>query len=31
VPFVEDDETIFMKTIIPSHKMTKLYLGGNVE
>ena len=31
VPFVEDDETIFMKTIIPSRKMTKLYLGGNAE
>jgi uncharacterized DUF497 family protein len=31
VPFVEDDETIFMKTIIPSRKMTKRYLGGNAE
>ena len=28
VPFVEGDETIFLKTIIPSRKMTKLYLGG---
>ncbi|HOO77714.1 MAG TPA: BrnT family toxin [bacterium] len=28
VPFVEDDEVIFMKTIVPSRKMTKLYLGG---
>lgn len=28
VPFVEDDETIFLKTIIPSRKMTKVYLGG---
>lgn len=28
VPFVEDDETIFLKTIIPSRKMTKQYLGG---
>ena len=28
VPFVEDDETIFLKTIIPSRKMTKTYLGG---
>ena len=26
VPFVEDDETIFLKTIIPSRKMTKKYL-----
>ena len=29
VPFVEGDEAIFLKTIIPSRKMTKLYLGGN--
>jgi uncharacterized DUF497 family protein len=29
VPFVEDDQTIFLKTIIPSRKMTKRYLGGN--
>jgi hypothetical protein len=28
VPFVEGDEVIFLKTIIPSRKMTKLYLGG---
>lgn len=28
VPFVEDDERIFLKTIIPSRKMTKQYLGG---
>lgn len=28
VPFVEDDDVIFLKTIIPSRKMTKLYLGG---
>jgi len=28
VPFVEDDKTIFLKTIIPSRKMTKQYLGG---
>jgi len=26
VPFVEDEEKIFLKTIIPSRKMTKLYL-----
>ncbi len=28
VPFVEDDEVIFLKTIIPSRKMKKKYLGG---
>jgi len=28
VPFVEDDEKIFLKTIIPSRKYTKKYLGG---
>lgn len=28
VQFVEDDERIFLKTIIPSRKMTKQYLGG---
>jgi len=28
VPFVEDEETIFLKTIIPSRKMTRIYLGG---
>jgi uncharacterized DUF497 family protein len=27
VPFVEDDEEIFLKTIIPSRKMKKRYLG----
>lgn len=26
VPFVEDDEKIFFKTIIPSRKMTKKYI-----
>nr|VFJ47105.1 MAG: hypothetical protein BECKFM1743A_GA0114220_100445 [Candidatus Kentron sp. FM]VFJ47632.1 MAG: hypothetical protein BECKFM1743C_GA0114222_100484 [Candidatus Kentron sp. FM]VFK07648.1 MAG: hypothetical protein BECKFM1743B_GA0114221_100474 [Candidatus Kentron sp. FM] len=33
VPFVEnsveDNEVIFLKTIIPSRKITKQYLGGN--
>ena len=29
VPFVEDDGVIFLKTIIPSRKMTKQYLGGD--
>ncbi len=28
VPFVERDNVIFLKTIIPSRKMTRLYLGG---
>jgi len=28
VPFVDDDVMIFLKTIIPSRKMTKQYLGG---
>lgn len=27
VPFVETDDAIFLKTIIPSRKMTKRYLG----
>ena len=28
VPYVETDDEIFLKTIIPSRKATKLYLGG---
>ena len=31
VPFVEDDDVIFLKTIIPSRKMTKLYIGGDTK
>jgi len=31
VPFVEDDEAILLKTIMPSRKMTKQYLGGDAE
>jgi hypothetical protein len=31
VPFVESDKEIFLKTIIPSRKMTKLYLGGDSQ
>lgn len=31
VPFVEDDQTIFLKTIIPSRKMTRHYLGGDTK
>ena len=27
VPFVEDERLIFLKTIIPSRKATKQYLG----
>ncbi len=29
VPFVETEETVFLKTIIPSRKMTKIYLTGD--
>jgi uncharacterized DUF497 family protein len=28
VPYVEDEESIFLKTIIPSRKFTKLYRGA---
>jgi len=28
VPFVESDGVVFLKTIIPSRKMKKKYLGG---
>lgn len=28
VPYVENDEEFFLKTIIPSRKATKQYLGG---
>lgn len=31
VPFIEDDDIIFMKTIVPSRKMTKRYLGGDTK
>ncbi len=31
VPFVEEDEVVFLKTIIPSRKMTKKYLGEKDE
>ncbi len=27
VPFVEDENIIFLKTVIPSRKMTRKYLG----
>jgi hypothetical protein len=29
VPFVESEEIVFLKTIIPSRKITKKYLGGD--
>ena len=28
VPFIESDDEVFLKTIIPSRKATKIYLGG---
>ncbi len=29
VPFVEDDQKVFLKTIIPSRKLTKKFLSGD--
>ncbi len=31
VPFVEDDEKIFLKTIIPSRKATKKYITSHIS
>ena len=31
VPFVESDEAVFLKTIIPSRKATRRYLGKEKE
>ena len=31
VPFVEDDETFFLKTVIPSRGMTKKYIIGRTN
>lgn len=31
VPYVEDEEEIFLKTIIPSRKATEIYFGGNYD
>ena len=31
VPYVESEDEIFLKTIIPSRKATKKYLGANDE
>ena len=28
VPFVESEEEVFLKTMIPSRKATRFYLGG---
>ena len=30
VPYVESETEVFLKTIIPSRKFTKLYLGGGL-
>jgi hypothetical protein len=29
VPYVENDDEIFLKTVIPSRKFIKLYIGGD--
>jgi uncharacterized DUF497 family protein len=29
VPYVESEDEIFLKTIIPSRKFTKIYFGGD--
>ncbi|RKZ41651.1 MAG: toxin [Gammaproteobacteria bacterium] len=29
IPYVESEEEVFLKTIIPSRKATKKYLGGS--
>jgi len=31
VPYVETEESVFLKTIIPSRKMMKKYLGGDKD
>ena len=31
VPFVEDEEKVFLKTIIPSRKATEKYLGRRID
>ncbi len=31
VPFVEEEDTIFLKTVFPSRKMTKRYLGKDLS
>jgi hypothetical protein len=29
VPYVEDEHGYFLKTVIPSRKFTRIYLGGS--
>ena len=29
VPYVEDEQGYFLKTVIPSRKFTRIYLGGS--
>ncbi|MEA1911142.1 MAG: toxin, partial [Spirochaetota bacterium] len=31
VPYIESDNEIFLKTIIPSRKLTKQYGGGTIN
>ncbi len=31
IPYIEDEDEIFLKTIIPSRKATEKYLGGRHE
>ena len=31
VPYIKSDEGVFLKTIVPSRKMTRYYLGGKNE
>jgi len=31
VPFVETEDEVFLKTVIPSRKATKIYLKGNAK
>lgn len=31
IPFVEDDEKVFLKSIIPSRKLTKKYADGKAN
>jgi len=30
VPFVENEDELFLKTIIPSRKFTKIYIGDDI-
>ena len=31
VPYVQEGDKVFLKTIIPSRKLTKLYLSGDLR